>query len=53
MRVEKEKFDELLGKMLKQKPERTSAIRGKPGNLHPTSAVEDRFALMPFFCVYN
>ena len=35
MQVEKDQFDALLQKMLKQKPEKTSAIKGKPGNLEP------------------
>jgi hypothetical protein len=35
MKVRKEKFDELLQQMLKQKPEKTTAIKGKPGNLEP------------------
>ena len=35
MKVEKEQFDALLQKMLRQKPEKTSAIKGKPGNQEP------------------
>ncbi len=35
MKVEKDKFDALLQKMLKQEPEKTSAIKGKPGNQEP------------------
>lgn len=35
MRVEKEKFDDLLQKMLQQKPEKTSTIKGKPGKAGP------------------
>jgi hypothetical protein len=35
MKVEKDQFDALLQKMLKQSPEKTSAIKGKPGNLEP------------------
>ena len=35
MKVEKEKFDDLLQRMLKQEPEKTSAIKGKTGNLEP------------------
>ena len=35
MKVEKEQFDALLQRMLQQKPEKTSAIKGKPGNLEP------------------
>ena len=35
MQIEKEKFDDLLQKMLKQKPEKTSAIKGKPGSTGP------------------
>ena len=35
MKVEKEKFDALLRRMLKQKPEKTSAIKGKPGKPAP------------------
>jgi hypothetical protein len=38
MKVEKEKFAALLQKMLKQKPEKTSAIKGKPGNKGPIIA---------------
>lgn len=35
MQVEKEPFDDLLRKMLDQKPEKTSTIKGKRGNLEP------------------
>jgi hypothetical protein len=35
LKVEKDQFDELLAKMLQQKPEKTSAIKGKPGNQEP------------------
>jgi hypothetical protein len=35
MKVEKEQFDALLQKMLQQKPEKTSAIKGKPGSTEP------------------
>ena len=37
MKVEKDKFDALLGKMLKQKPEKTSAIKSsdKPKAIIP------------------
>ncbi len=30
MKVEKDKFDALLGRLLKQKPEKTQAIKGSP-----------------------
>jgi hypothetical protein len=30
MKVDKERFDILLGKLLKQKPEKTQAIKGSP-----------------------
>jgi hypothetical protein len=35
MKVDKNKFDELLNRLLKQKPEKTQAIKGTPGNLKP------------------
>ena len=35
MKVDKDKFDALLGRLLKQQPEKTQAIKGKPGNLKP------------------
>ena len=35
MKVEKEQFDALLERMLQQKPEKTSEIKGKRGNLEP------------------
>jgi hypothetical protein len=35
MKVEKEQFDALLQRMLKQNPEKTSAIKGKPGKPTP------------------
>jgi hypothetical protein len=35
MKVDKEKFDALLGQLLKQKPEKTQVIKGTPGNLKP------------------
>ena len=38
MKVEKDQFDALLQKMLQQKPEKTSAIKGKPGNRPDNSA---------------
>ena len=38
MKVEKDQFDALLQKMLQQKPEKTSAIKGKPGNKGPIIA---------------
>jgi hypothetical protein len=30
MKVDKDKFDSLLGRLLKQKPEKASAIKGSP-----------------------
>lgn len=35
MKVEKEQFDALLQRMLRQKPEKTSTIKGKPGKPVP------------------
>jgi hypothetical protein len=35
MKIEKEKFDDLLQRMLQQKPEKTSTIKGKPGKPAP------------------
>jgi hypothetical protein len=35
LQVEKEKFDDLLQRMLKQESAKTSAIKGKAGNLEP------------------
>ena len=35
MKVDKEQFDALLQRMLQQKPEKTTAIKGKPGNQGP------------------
>jgi hypothetical protein len=35
VKVEKEKFDDLLHRMLKQDPEKTSAIKGKAGRPEP------------------
>jgi hypothetical protein len=35
MKVDKEKFDSLLGRLLKQKPQTAQAIKGKPGERGP------------------
>lgn len=35
MKVDKDKFDSLLSRLLKQKPEKTQAIKGTAGNLKP------------------
>jgi len=35
MKVDKDKFDVLLGKLLKQKPEKTQVIKGNPGERSP------------------
>ena len=35
MKVDKKQFDDLLQRMLKQKPEKTSAIKGKSGKPAP------------------
>jgi hypothetical protein len=35
MKVDKDKFDTLLGRLLKQKPEKTQTIKGTTGNLKP------------------
>jgi len=35
MKVDKDKFDSLLERLLKQKPEKTQVIKGKPGERSP------------------
>jgi exopolyphosphatase/pppGpp-phosphohydrolase len=35
MKVEKEKFDSLLQRLLRQKPEKTQAIKGTPKRREP------------------
>ena len=35
MKVDKSQFDDLLQRMLNQEPEKTTAIKGKAGNLDP------------------
>jgi len=35
IKVEKDQFDALLGRMLREPPEKTQAIKGQPGNLTP------------------
>jgi hypothetical protein len=35
MKVDKDKFDALLGRLLKQKPEKTQAIKGTAGEREP------------------
>jgi hypothetical protein len=35
MKVDKDKFDSLLGQLLKQRPEKTQVIKGTPGGRSP------------------